>query len=404
LSHPDGFDPRPLDLERMHVERVAKLRAEMGRQEQAALLVLGSNAIKYAAGVRSMPADQARAAHERSAVLLTETAVHVFTPFPEGVPPKLEGAHVHPALDLETREGVHRSAARLRDVAGGPPDGPVGLDEHTGATFFELADALGWELVDGSAALAAAKLCKTADELECIRRAQQINERAMARVQLGLRPGVRQTELTARLFENIYALGATANGIDPIWQVMPARLSDGPYTTHGDIAFPTCTTDRILRQGDVIWVDSGLDYQGYASDFGRTWIVGEPSERQRDQFRRWCAVIEAVLEGVKPGATGAELTRRATEANGGSIPWPQHFYLIHGVGTEPAEMPLIGTDLGPAFDEQIVLAPGMVLVLEPAIWDDGAAGYRSEEIVAVTDDGYAWLSGHPYTPFEGAIA
>ena len=111
-----------------------------------------------------------------------------------------------------------------------------------------------------------------------------------------------------------------------------------------------------------------------------------------------------VVEGVKPGATGAELTRRAKQAAGGRTPWPEHFYLIHGVGTEPAEMPLIGTDLGPAFDEQIVLAPGMVLVLEPAIWDDGAAGYRSEEIVAVTEDGYAWLSHHPYTPFEGALS
>jgi len=37
---------------------------------------------------------------------------------------------------------------------------------------------------------------------------------------------------------------------------------------------------------------------------------------------------------------------------------------------------LIGTDLGEAFDDRLVLAPGMVLVLEPAIWDEGAAGYR----------------------------
>jgi Xaa-Pro dipeptidase len=62
-------------------------------------------------------------------------------------------------------------------------------------------------------------------------------------------------------------------------------------------------------------------------------------------------------------------------------------------------MPLIGTDLGPAFDDSIVLAPGMVLVIEPAIWDDGAGGYRSEDIVAVTDDGWAALSDYTYAPF-----
>jgi hypothetical protein len=41
----------------------------------------------------------------------------------------------------------------------------------------------------------------------------------------------------------------------------------------------------------------------------------------------------------------------------------------------------------------------MVLVLEPVIWDDGAAGYRSEEVFAITDDGWVGLSSHPYDPF-----
>ena len=50
-------------------------------------------------------------------------------------------------------------------------------------------------------------------------------------------------------------------------------------------------------------------------------------------------------------------------------------------------MPFVGTDLGPEFDASLVLQPGMVLVFEPVIWDDGHAGHRSEEIVAVTDDG-----------------
>jgi len=55
-------------------------------------------------------------------------------------------------------------------------------------------------------------------------------------------------------------------------------------------------------------------------------------------------------------------------------------------------MPLIGTDRGDEFDASIVLAPGMVLVLEPVVWDDGHCGHRSEEIIAITDEGYAWLS------------
>jgi Xaa-Pro aminopeptidase len=40
----------------------------------------------------------------------------------------------------------------------------------------------------------------------------------------------------------------------------------------------------------------------------------------------------------------------------------------------------------------------MVFVLEPIAWADGTGGYRGEEIVAVTDDGYELLSDHTYAP------
>ena len=94
---------------------------------------------------------------------------------------------------------------------------------------------------------------------------------------------------------------------------------------------------------------------------------------------------------MKPGATGADLVN-AAKSRDGKRPWLPYFYLAHGIGTDSAEMPLIGTDRGPEFDASIVLEPGMVLVFEPVVWEDGYCGHRSEEIVAVTDDGYLWLS------------
>jgi Xaa-Pro aminopeptidase len=91
--------------------------------------------------------------------------------------------------------------------------------------------------------------------------------------------------------------------------------------------------------------------------------------------------------------------RRGPDANDGVRPWIEHFYLAQGVGTESAEMPLIGTDLGEQFDERLIMQHGMVVVFEPVIWQDGAAGYRSEDIVAVTDTGWMKLSGSAYDPF-----
>jgi Xaa-Pro aminopeptidase len=182
---------------------------------------------------------------------------------------------------------------------------------------------------------------------------------------------------------------------------MPESVATGPRSVTGDVVFPTVTTERELRQGDVLWVDTGVTFAGYDSDFGRTWIVGaDPTAEQRDQFRRWKDVIDAVLAITKPGVTGGDLTRAAVAAFGGTRrPWLPHLYLAHGIGVDSAEAPFIGTDLGPDFDETIVLAPGMVFVLEPIAWLDGTGGYRSEEIVAVTDSGYQLLSDFHYEPY-----
>lgn len=392
-----------LDLARMRRERAHRLRAQLERSPLGALLLLGSGNARFSAGLHPMHADAARVAHERTAVLFPRSGPpHVFTPFAETAPPELPPECLHPPLYFESEAGVTAAARALRGALGAELRGPIGIDEPSPAAWFGLGKALGVELADAAPVLAAAKLAKSADEIECIRRAQRANESAMRPVQRALRPGLRQSDLSALFLEALFETEATGNCIDPIWQVMEPSRALGPWTTHGDLAFPTCTTDRILREGDVIWVDTGIDYCGYASDFGRTWIAGSPpraSARQRDQLRRWREVIDAVLELVRPGATGLELVRRATAVAGGRRPWPEHFYLIHGIGTDPAEMPLVGTDLGEAFDESVVLAPGMVLVLEPAIWEDGHAGYRGEEIVAVTPGGYTQLSDYPYAPF-----
>ena len=41
----------------------------------------------------------------------------------------------------------------------------------------------------------------------------------------------------------------------------------------------------------------------------------------------------------------------------------------------------------------------LVLVLEPVVWEDGTGGYRSEEIVVITEDGYTPITDYPYAPY-----
>lgn len=398
--------PAEADRARMRAERHARLQRQLADQGLDGLLLLGTSAVAYATGAAAPGCDSGRAALLRTVAVVVAGSEHphLFTPYPEGAPLELPPDHVHPAVVPDVDDGAAALAATMRTLFAGTVT--LGCDEVPHPLARALRDI---RLVPASGVLGPAKLCKTADELACIRQAQRVNERAMLDVQPLLRPGVTQTDLTARFLRRVTELGAEVNGIDPIWQVMPRSRADGPWTVHGDLAFPLPSAPLPLADGDVIWVDSGVHVGGYASDFGRTWIVGDdptPTARQQAQFERWRAVVDAVLALCTPGVSALELGRAAIAADapagGGRRPWIEHFYLAHGVGTDSAEMPMIGTDLGDAFDETLVMAPGMVLVLEPVIWDDGEAGYRSEDIVAITDDGWMPLSDHPYDPFVAA--
>ncbi|MEX0666511.1 MAG: M24 family metallopeptidase [Acidimicrobiia bacterium] len=384
MSAPLTFD-RPLDVARMRRDRHARLVQGMVDQGVDALVLLGQANVSYATGVRVPAADQARAIHRRPIAIVTADGEppHVWTWFADGAPDDLPADHVHQGLSLEWDEG----ARQLLDVL---PGGQVAIDEFT----MPLHGALdGRQLADATVTLSTAKALKTADEVECIRRAQELNEAAIAAVAPTVTPGTRGTEVTGRFLRHLFELGAMGNSVDPIWQVMPSSIAEGPYTITGDVVFPTVTKDSPFAEGDLVWVDNGISYEGYQSDYGHTWVIGrDPDERQRSQCRRWRELISHVLEVTKPGATARDLTRAAEELSGGRRPWLPHFYLAHGIGTDSAEMPFLGTDLGDEFDETVVLAPGMLMVLEPVIWEDGHGGFRAEEIVVVTDAGYDILS------------
>ena len=382
----------------MRTERFQRLQEQLEAQGVDGLVLLGSSSVAYATGaaVPAQDGDHAALFRPVAVVVRGDAAPHLYTLYIDGVPADLPEHHLHGPLFPDLDDGMDVFATALRDHF--DAGARVGIDDQTQPMLRRLH---GFDWVDASAVLGAAKVTKTPDEVACIRSAQLINELAMVDALAVLRPGIRQTDLSAVFLRRIFELGASANGIDPIWQVMAPTRELGPWTLHGDLAYPTVTTDRFLREGDVIWVDAGITFEGYASDFGRTWITGadNPNEKQDKQFRRWRTVVDAALDILKPGVSASQLARAAIEANDGVRPWMEHFYLAHGVGTDSAEMPLIGTDFGEQFDDRLIMQPGMVVVFEPVIWEDGAAGYRSEDIVAVTDTGWVKLSGSTYDPY-----
>jgi Xaa-Pro dipeptidase len=388
---------------RMRAEIGARLRAAMADHGVDVLVLLMNGNVGYATGAIWPLLDAGLSHVERpvAVVLADDEHPHLFMPFRGGPPADtpVPEDHLHGPVYLEFDQGVNDFARSLADLI--PRGAAVAVDELTGAMRRSAATLFGSRPPsDAAIVVGAAQLVKTIDEIACLRRASRITEEAMADVQKALAPGVRQIDLSAKLVRRAFELGATTNMLDAIWQVMPSSREAGVWTTHGDLALPLLPTARELAAGDVLWTDISISYAGYCSDFGRTWLVGEqPTPRQQDQFHQWRAILGATLAVTKAGATSGDLARAAIAANGGRKPWLPHFYLGHGIGNYPAEPPMIGTDLGAEFDDNFVFPPGMVLVLEPVVWEDGTGGYRSEEIVVIDEDGYTPITYYPYAPY-----
>lgn len=142
--------------------------------------------------------------------------------------------------------------------------------------------------------------------------------------------------------------------------------------------------DRTLREGEVVCIDSGASFAGYAADITRTYPVsGAFTKRQREIYDLVLESEVATIEAVKPGVTLHELDRvsRAIIERAGFGDFYTHS-IGHHLGLETH-------DINP----DTPLEPGMVLTIEPGVYlPEEKIGVRIEDDVLVTDDGRRVLS------------
>ena len=245
--------PDSPDLARMYSEVGARLRSAMADHGVDAMILLMNGHVSYATGA-SWPLLDAGLSHAQRPVAIMvagDEHPHLFMPFREGASAEFQvpADHRHGPLYLEFDEGVEHLATTMAEAR--PAGATVAVDEMTGA-MRDASDRLfpGGPPLEAAVVVGAAQLVKTPDEISCIHRACRITEQTMAEVQKQLAPGVSQLDLSATFVRRAFELGATANMLDAIWQVMPRSRAEGQWTTHGDLALPLLTTDRRLCAGD----------------------------------------------------------------------------------------------------------------------------------------------------------
>ncbi|HET8999444.1 MAG TPA: Xaa-Pro peptidase family protein [bacterium] len=303
-------------------------------------------------------------------------------------------AEFHPIPILEEAGLVRHFASEIvpgvlarHDLA----HGTIGTD----LTSKMLADALpefcaGVRWVDGDAAMQAARRIKTAEELALIEEATAIAEAVTATALAHARPGARECEVAGEALRTLFRLGGEYPHVTT------------PFVASGErMAPPTrLATDKLIREGDLVFVDIGAMANGYFGDIGRTVVCGVPSSEQRRIYR---AVYEALCDGIaamRPGATNIEVAR-AIHARAEAHGLASHFlslFIGHGIGCGSNEPPYIGESFPGA--AAVTLEAGMVFALEPLIWlpgVPGGGGVRLEDMVVVTDSGARRISRSPYS-------
>ena len=216
-------------------------------------------------------------------------------------------------------------------------------------------------------------------ELELMRKAQAITDKAFSEVIGRIKVGMTELELQAELIYCLYKNGATGLAFDPI-------VVSGPNTSlpHG------VAGERVIREGDFITMDYGASYMGYCSDMTRTVAVGYATE---EMVKVYNTVLEAQLAGLaisKAGVPGVEIDAAArkviTDAGYGA--YFGHGY-GHSLGLEIHEAP----NPNPRNPDPMPLKA--VASAEPGIYLPGKFGVRIEDTCVYLEDGIEILTHSP---------
>ncbi len=223
------------------------------------------------------------------------------------------------------------------------------------------------EFVPVSGLVESLRAVKEPGEIELIRKAVAISDAAFDSVEATLQAGMTEKQVAWELEKSLRENGSQSLPFEII-------VASGPQA-----ALPHARpTNRVINDGEMVLVDMGAKYEGYASDLSRTICVGAPDEKFIKVYSTVLDAQTTAIAIIVAGVTGHQadnVAREIIEAAGYGDAFGHS--LGHGVGLAAHELPR----LGPGSDE--TLAEGMVFTVEPGIYLSGWGGVRIEDMVVM---------------------
>ena len=383
------------DLDALRRKRVEKAQEAMKREGVDAVFVWKVENSRYLSSMRASFLAHQEAV--RSGILLTQKGrPHIFVNGGEIARitrdmPWIDGFHALPKLEeqlLTDKLVTQLLRPLLKDL--GVAGGKLAIDVMTFTQYKSYSRLLpGFELVDGNLFMHRVRRHKLPEEVYMIREACAIADAVYQTATENVKAGRRECEVASEAMKTLHHYaGEMAHLVSPF--VASGEHMSPPFRF---------ATDKIIRSGDIVFIDIGAQWNGYFGDVARTTICGTPSRRQREIYTAVHESLDMGLQRMRPGFTNKQVADEIWKT-GEKYGLKKNWFALsigHALGTSPNEPPYIGE---PDPDsEEIPLEPGLVFAVEPLIWVPdviGGGGVRLEETVLITEDGHEVLTRSPF--------
>jgi Xaa-Pro aminopeptidase len=216
------------------------------------------------------------------------------------------------------------------------------------------------------------RIIKEPGEIRLMRETARLNHKLMAHLPSLLVPGETELEIAWKIEQFFRNSGASENAFAPIVAVGP----------NGALPHAIPGADKIVEECPVL-VDAGARINDYNSDQTRSfWVGANPAPEFSRALEQVKEAQRLAIEAIKPGERCADIFFAAHNylARQGVAEYFTHG-LGHGVGLETHEEPSLSSR-----SDQI-LAPGMIVTVEPGLYYPQWGGIRWEYMVLVTETG-----------------
>ena len=258
----------------------------------------------------------------------------------------------------------------------------VGLDENTPFFVFDKIRRLAnrYDFIDANVVTQACRMQKSPAELALMQRAKDMTLKVQQAAAAILKEGISTTEVESFIEQAHRKVGAPGSTF--------CIVLFGPAT-----AFPHGVKHpQVLKDGDMVLIDTGCRVHDYLSDITRTYVFGEPTDEQRKYWQIEKDAQLAAFAGAKLGAPCGDVDRAARKSlvangmrEGYALPGLPH-RTGHGIGLDGHEGPyLVMSDATP-------LDVGMCFSNEPMICIPEKFGIRLEDHFYMTAQGPKWFT------------